>query len=191
MNARERIINAAKELFSSKGYSNTSVEEIVRHAGLSKGAFYFYFDSKDQLMEEIVNQMAEKTKSIMRSWLERDVSSEEAIKGHIEEFLTECYEDRHIAYVFFFELLCSKESFRRLYYKHMEEIRALLGQMVGRGYERGEFRRGRPETLVNLILGYMRLVYVEKLLLNGASLKEVLEEAREGLEFILRGLTCG
>ncbi|MDW8294510.1 MAG: TetR/AcrR family transcriptional regulator [Aquificaceae bacterium] len=191
MNAKERIINTAKELFSQKGYSNTSVDEIVKQAGLSKGAFYFYFRSKDQLMEELVNRMADKTKDIMKRWLRKGVSSEEAIKGHIRDFLTECYEDRQIAYVFFFELMCSKEAFRQLHYRHMQEIRELLGQMVKMGYERGEFRCGRPDILLNLIVGYVKLVYMEKLLLEKVSLQEVLKEAEEGLELIFRGLRCG
>ncbi|MFN3264186.1 MAG: TetR/AcrR family transcriptional regulator, partial [Aquificaceae bacterium] len=75
MSARERIIQSAKELFSQKGYNHTTVEDIVKHAGLSKGAFYFYFKSKDQLMEELINSMANRTKEIMKRWLEKDVSA--------------------------------------------------------------------------------------------------------------------
>lgn len=190
MSARERIIQSAKELFSQRGYNHTTVEDIVKYAGLSKGAFYFYFRSKDQLMEELVNSMADRTKEIMKRWLEKDVSAEEAIKGHIRDFLLECYEDRNIAYVFFFELMCSKEEFRKLHNTHIEEIRSLLAEMVKKGYERGEFVCGSVETLVNLIAGYIRLIYMEGLLLNRTSLEEVLKEAGEGLEIIMRGLKC-
>ncbi|MEJ5339030.1 MAG: TetR/AcrR family transcriptional regulator [Aquificaceae bacterium] len=191
MSARERIIQSAKELFSQKGYNHTTVEDIVKHAGLSKGAFYFYFKSKDQLMEELINSMANRTKEIMKRWLEKDVSAEEAIKGHIRDFLLECYEDRHIAYVFFFELMCSKEEFRKLHSMHLQEIRELLSQMVKKGYERGEFLCGSVKTLVNLIAGYIRLIYMEGLLLDHTPLEDVLKEAEEGLEIIFRGLKCG
>lgn len=191
MSAKDRIIQSAKELFSQKGYNHTTVDDIVRHAGLSKGAFYFYFKSKDQLMEELVNTMAERTKGIMKRWLEKDVSAEECIRGHIRDFLIECYEDRHIAYVFFFELICNREDFRRLYRKHLQEIRELLTKMVERGYQRGEFLCGNTKTLVNLIAGYVRLIYMEELLLNNASLEDLLREVDEGLGLIFRGLKCG
>ncbi|MCS6956918.1 MAG: TetR/AcrR family transcriptional regulator [Aquificaceae bacterium] len=191
MNAKERLLNSAKELFSQRGYSNTTVEDIVKHAGLSKGAFYFYFKSKEKLMEELVNAMAERTIQIMERWLRKGVSAEDAIKGHIEDFLIECYEDRHIAYVLFFELLCSKEDFRRLHQKHMGNIRELLIQMVRKGYEKGEFLCGNVETVVNLIIGYVRLIYMEKLLLINAPIEEVLKEAREGLNILFIGLKCG
>ncbi|QID32770.1 TetR/AcrR family transcriptional regulator [Pampinifervens florentissimum] len=191
MSARERILKSAKELFSQKGYNHTTVDDIVKHAGLSKGAFYFYFKSKDQLMEELVNTMAEKTKSIMKGWLEKGVSAEESIRGHIRDFLVECYEDRHIAYVFFFELICNREDFRRLYLAHLQEIRELLTELVERGYRRGEFLCGSTKTLVNLIAGYVRLIYMEELLLNSASLEDILKEVNEGLDLIFRGLKCG
>ena len=45
--ARERLLESAKTLFSQRGYYATSVEDIVESAGLSKGAFYFYFKSKE------------------------------------------------------------------------------------------------------------------------------------------------
>jgi len=191
MSTREKIIQSAKELFSKKGYNHTTVEDIVKHAGLSKGAFYFYFKSKDQLMEELINSMAERTKEIMRRWLNKGLSAEEMIRGHIRDFLIECYQDRHIAYVFFFELLCNREEFKRLHKRHMEDIVALLTKMVEKGYKEDEFRCGSVRTLVNLIVGYMRLLYMERLLLNNAGLEEILQEAQEGLDVIFRGLKCG
>ncbi|MFN4319405.1 MAG: TetR/AcrR family transcriptional regulator [Aquificaceae bacterium] len=191
MKAKERILQSAKELFAKKGYNHTTVEDIVKHAGLSKGAFYFYFKSKDQLMEELINQMAERTKEIMKRWLNKGLSAEEMIRGHIREFLLECYQDRHIAYVFLFELLCNREDFRRLHQKHMEDIISLLVKMVRRGYERGEFVCGKEEEVINLIVGYVRLLYMEKLLLKDAPLEEIVQEAQRGLDILFRGLKCG
>ncbi len=190
MTARERILQSAKELFAKKGYKNTSVEEIVQQAGISKGGFYFYFKSKSELMKELIEQMAQRTKDIMRKWLQKETSAEEAIKGHIMEFLRECYSERHIAYIFFFELLCGEEEFRKLHKKHMEEIRGLLTQMIKRGYERKEFLCGSVETLTNLIVGYIKLIYMEELLLKDKPLEEILARAEEGLELIMRGVKC-
>ncbi|MFN3870483.1 MAG: TetR/AcrR family transcriptional regulator [Aquificaceae bacterium] len=190
MRAKDRIIQSAKELFAKMGYNHTSVEDIVRHAGFSKGAFYFYFKSKDQLVQELINQMAQRTKDIMKKWLEKDLSAEEIIRGHIREFLKECYQDRHVAYVFFFELLCNKEEFRKLHQKHMADLLSLLGKMVKRGYERQEFVYGNEEEVINLIAGYVRLLYMEKLLLRQVPVEEIIKEAERGLDILFRGLKC-
>lgn len=47
---KERIVEAAWELFYEKGYDNTTMEDIIRLSDTSKGSFYYYFDSKDALL---------------------------------------------------------------------------------------------------------------------------------------------
>ncbi|MET3699131.1 TetR family transcriptional regulator [Bacillus oleivorans] len=49
----KRIIEEAMKLFAKKGFSSTSVQEIADEAGISKGAFYLYFKSKEELMISI------------------------------------------------------------------------------------------------------------------------------------------
>lgn len=46
---RERIINSARRLFNRKGFSEVTIDEIMRHAGLTRGGFYKHFDTKEQL----------------------------------------------------------------------------------------------------------------------------------------------
>ncbi|KMP45761.1 TetR family transcriptional regulator, partial [Bacillus cereus] len=51
MKEKERlIIESAMKLFATKGVNATSVQEIVTASGISKGAFYLYFKSKDELL---------------------------------------------------------------------------------------------------------------------------------------------
>jgi AcrR family transcriptional regulator len=47
---QDRVRRAAVELFASRGYANTSVQQIVEAAGVTKGAMYHYFRSKDDLL---------------------------------------------------------------------------------------------------------------------------------------------
>ncbi len=53
MTVPERLISAATELFAAKGFDRVAVQEIVDRAGVTKGAMYHYFDSKDDLLHEI------------------------------------------------------------------------------------------------------------------------------------------
>lgn len=50
---RQRIIDSAWELFYEKGYANTTINEIIRKAGTSKGGFYYYFGQKDDLLNSL------------------------------------------------------------------------------------------------------------------------------------------
>ncbi len=47
---RLRLVDAARSCFAAKGYHATSVQEIVERAAVTKGAFYHYFASKDDLL---------------------------------------------------------------------------------------------------------------------------------------------
>lgn len=54
---RKKLINAAKEIISQKGLTNTSVEEITAKCGVSKGTFYTYFKRKEDVVFELSRGM--------------------------------------------------------------------------------------------------------------------------------------
>jgi AcrR family transcriptional regulator len=60
---RRKILESAAQVFSQKGFYGSVVDDIVKASGTSKGAVYFYFDSKDQiflsLVEEYMTTMAQ------------------------------------------------------------------------------------------------------------------------------------
>jgi AcrR family transcriptional regulator len=62
---RAQIIAAAREEFNERGYADSRVEDVARRAGLSKGAVYFYFPSKDDLFMALVLEEHEKTYSFL------------------------------------------------------------------------------------------------------------------------------
>ncbi|QEO14970.1 TetR/AcrR family transcriptional regulator [Agromyces intestinalis] len=53
----DEVTRAAVELFAAQGYANTSVQQIVEAAGVTKGAMYHYFESKDDLLFAIYDRM--------------------------------------------------------------------------------------------------------------------------------------
>ena len=57
---RERILEGAAESFADKGYRQTSIDEIARNLGISKGAIYIYFKSKEELFIAIFNRYLRK-----------------------------------------------------------------------------------------------------------------------------------
>lgn len=50
---RERILNAAERLFLSRGYENVSIDEICASLQLTKGAFYYHFRTKEEIMAHL------------------------------------------------------------------------------------------------------------------------------------------
>lgn len=52
---RLEIIITARELFNNKGYEQTSVDDITNHMGVAKGTYYYYFESKKDVLKAIVD----------------------------------------------------------------------------------------------------------------------------------------
>ena len=57
--AKERILEAALEVFSNKGFHSATTDEIAERAGVGKGTVYRYFETKDKLFEELVRLRTE------------------------------------------------------------------------------------------------------------------------------------
>lgn len=58
---RDRIIANATRLFAAKGYHGTTIDEIVQATGIAKGTFYIYFDSKEELLVEVIKRLIDDT----------------------------------------------------------------------------------------------------------------------------------
>lgn len=54
---RQTILDSAEALFLENGVSNTSLEEIARNAGVTRGAVYWHFENKSHLFHEMINQV--------------------------------------------------------------------------------------------------------------------------------------
>jgi AcrR family transcriptional regulator len=64
-NARGELIDAAWQLFSSAGYDATPVSAIIEKVGLSKGAFYYYFKSKEDVLDAVVGRMVDEIAQVI------------------------------------------------------------------------------------------------------------------------------
>lgn len=60
---RRRIIETAVELFSELGYGETGLADVLHRAGVSKGAFYYHFDSKEAVASAIIDEFDSRTAS--------------------------------------------------------------------------------------------------------------------------------
>ncbi len=52
---RKELIDAAEELFKEKGCEETSVSDIVKKVGVAQGTFYYYFESKDDILDAVLD----------------------------------------------------------------------------------------------------------------------------------------
>ncbi len=70
-NRKHEFISAALELFYRKGYENTTIKDIIEELGVTKGAFYHYFVSKEAIIIEIAREFTLRAARIVKGIFER------------------------------------------------------------------------------------------------------------------------
>lgn len=66
---KQNLLNIAYRMFIEKGYENTSVDDIIIEAGIAKGTYYYYFESKEATLEAVIEMMIEKAENIAKAAL--------------------------------------------------------------------------------------------------------------------------
>jgi AcrR family transcriptional regulator len=130
--AREALLRAAAEVFSERGFKDTSVDEIAARAGYSKGALYWHFESKDDLffalMDATVHAPAHEMIELFQSAPpEQDMAPEgsrrlvELVSGQRELLLLE--------HEYWSQAVRDPELSAR-YAEHRQQRRSALGQAL-------------------------------------------------------------
>ena len=97
-NTRQLLLNAAINLFSQKGYWNTSIRNIGAKAGVSNSIVYFYFKNKEELLFEILMTASQELLEILQE-IDQRVSNP-----------IECLRELLMAHIVLFSLKRKKES---------------------------------------------------------------------------------
>ena len=85
---RSRILEAAVTVFASKGYHDTKVDDIVNESKTSKGSFYFYFPSKQDIFLALVDTFAD----LLENRLRDRINSETSGMARVDLALRVCLE---------------------------------------------------------------------------------------------------
>lgn len=83
---RQRLLDAALRIFAHNGFERATIDEIVREAGFSKGAFYVHFESKEDLFWEMLGQRIEERKETLRQAIDPSVGLAESQRRLLEAF---------------------------------------------------------------------------------------------------------
>ena len=80
---KQELLQIAYRLFISRGYENTSVDEIIEEAGIAKGTYYYYFETKEQMLEEVIGMMIDQETETARQILKAEIPIPQKIAGII------------------------------------------------------------------------------------------------------------
>src|SRR3954453_12458525 len=98
---RAKLLDAARKVFSEKGLGEATARDIVRETDLASGTFYNYFTDKEDAFRALLEQMAERSRGIVRAQRrEPGRTVEERVAGAYRAFFEWVFEERELFQVF-------------------------------------------------------------------------------------------
>ena len=117
---REKILEAAKELFAERGFDKASIEQIAKRAGVSKTLVFWYFKNKEGLIEEVTKEVA--PSKIIQKCKESDLKGEELLNCIIDSYYTFYSDERNKKLtIHLLDLSLTNPQFKGVYEKYCEE----------------------------------------------------------------------
>src|SRR5215470_14201288 len=140
---RERLFRSALALFATKGYAETTVEDITEAADVGKGTFFNYFPSKEHILMAFGEMQLSRLESVIREAEQSDLPMRDVMRTLVMRMTEEPV--RHPAIVrALLQANLSSVPVRGEMVRIHDRNRRLLARLIRHGQERGEIRNDLP-----------------------------------------------
>lgn len=150
---RDKMKQQAIALFQKKGFSDTSISDIVESLDVTKGTFYYYFTSKESLLMEIhLNYIENLLTEQQKLYEKTPQSARDKITATVVLLMTKIKEDGASARIFYREMRHLQETGYSLIAGKRNQFRQQIEQVIVEGIRGQEFRQDLHPALTALAL---------------------------------------
>jgi AcrR family transcriptional regulator len=154
--ARERVLDAAVELFAQQGYDGTSVTQVINRAGVAKGGFYHHFASKEALLYEVYGDLIGRQLEGMDEILARQLPPAETLRALIADLVTTTAASARPALVFWREMNRLGDQRTAQYRRARRRYHDTVHRLIRDGQAAGEFASvASADTVTFTIFGFV------------------------------------
>ena len=147
---KKELLNIAYDMFLTRGYENTHVDEIIEKAQIAKGTYYYYFQSKEQMLEEVIDMMIENETERASQIIRMDIPVPQKIVGIVAS-MKPTEEEQPVKNALF------QPKNVLMHYKVRQKLicvlTPLLSEVIGEGVKEGIFEcENIPERVKMLLI---------------------------------------
>ncbi len=148
---KNEILDAAEMLFGTKGYSKTTVNDILRMLGIAKGTFYYYFKSKEEVMDSIVMRFIDTGLKAAKA-----IAADQSLKTHEKIFRIIMAQNqdksRKDQIIEQFHRADNAEMHQKSLVETILKLTPILTDIVEQGIKEGSFKTQSPKEVVEFLL---------------------------------------
>jgi AcrR family transcriptional regulator len=156
---RNEILDVARQLVYTKGYEQMSIQDILDAMKISKGAFYHYFDSKQALMDGMIDRMLDDAEKVLRPILDaKDLSAIEKMRLYFNTAGQWKVSQKTFMLNLFRVWRADANALMRQKQEAaaMKRIAPMLAEIIRQGMDEGVFSTKYPEQFGNIFVGLSR-----------------------------------
>lgn len=148
---KNEIMDTAWELFNSKGYEKTSVLDILEKAGIAKGTLYYYFKSKEEILDAVINRTLDEGAARLEVIISgNSMNAVEKIKAVVLNGLKETESEEHVL-----EYLHREENsimHLKLLVQTIYKFTPVISKIIDQGIEEGLFKTRYPVQVTEFVM---------------------------------------
>lgn len=157
---RDAFMDAAEGLFRTRGYEDTSIQDILDATGSSRGAFYHYFGSKGALLEAVVDRMVAVATTLCAPIVaDPALDAPHKLREVFATITSWKLERSDLMHAMLEAWISDENALMREHYRRRvaSTLVPMLARIVGQGVREGTFRATSPDgsarAMVHLLLG--------------------------------------
>jgi AcrR family transcriptional regulator len=136
----QRLLSAALELFAERGFEGTSVQDVVSVAGVTKGAMYHYFASKEDLLYEIYGRVLRMQMERLEKVVAQEGPVEERLHAVCVDVVTTTTENLPSTIIFFRSIHQLSEEKQKKVRAERRRYHETVRDLIVEGQQDGTFR---------------------------------------------------
>ncbi len=153
------ILDTAEEMFYANGYHETQISDIVKKIGVAQGTFYYYFKSKEEILEALISRQVQSVANKQEQWVaDKQLGPQRKLELVLElMFRTIRYKDGLL-----FEFLYNDQYLHlmdKLVNKGKQIIAPCLTRVIEEGQSKGVFHVNHPVVAQVFVGGIMHSVF--------------------------------
>ena len=143
---RERLLEAAEEVFAAKGYHGAVVDDIIRASDSSKGGFYFHFPNKQAIFLALVDALTPKLTNAVERAIARESGSLAQLDAALRTVLESFSRYRRLSKILLLEATALGHGFDEQLLQTRGHFAALIRKYLDRAVEAGDIAPLDTET---------------------------------------------